>query len=315
MASYEEKLEMVENALARAAQLQAQGEAKLEQALKRVEELIPAAGEVVADAMKASADQAAEAHQVALMRVVDEVSTASKGMLVDAAQTAKRSEDLLGRLDQASQRMVGSEQKVEAALDGLLPKVATIREGLDKELADTVRATAVTEEEIKKMVAAIRSSMTKEIEGEIRAKLHEAATLATSRIYSLGDWWERFTKVGIPLVLVLFVVVSGGLGWWFGQHQMKGEARQEALKEVAQSLSVRATAYSVVTASDGGAKVTPKGIREPLVVMADGSYRPMKRTADGKWSWGKFSWNPDQVSPAMVWDEKTNTVLKIDLPE
>lgn len=317
MASFEEQMDMLENVLTRISKVQEQGQARLEQALKQVEELIPAAGEAVANAMKDSTDEAAKAHRDALLRVVDEVATASRKTAGDAAKAAQRSEDLLGKVDAASHRMVTSEQKVEASLDALLPKVVRVREGLEKELGDVVNVTATTEEEIKKMVAAIRTSMTKEIEGEIRKKLHEAAGDAAHRIYNLGEWWGQFTRVGIPMAMLFFAVVSGGLGWWFGQHQMKGEAREEALKDVADNVTARPLVYQVLKTSDGKARVeeTKGGLTVPLVVLEEGGIAPMKRGRDGKWYWGEFHWESTQVPIVRVWDGKTRQVLKDVNPE
>lgn len=312
MATFEEKQDWLEHALTRVFQAQEQGQARLEQALKWVEGLIPEAGEAVASAMVGSADQAAEAHLEALMRVVDEVSTASRETVTEAAKAIQELRNAIQAEVQASQRMVASEQKVETALDALLPKVAGIREGMEKELGDVVKATAGTEEEIKKMVASIRSSMTKEIEGEIRAKLSGAADQAANRIYGLGEWWDRFTRVGIPMVLVLFAVVSGGLGWWFGQHQMKVEAREEALKDVGENVTAKPLVYQYVKTSTGQNQMVEikDGLTAPLVLLEGGGVAQMKQGKDGNWYWGGFHWEPKQVPVVRVWDGKTGHFLK-----
>ena len=56
MATFEEQIDMLEHTLTRVSQTQDQGQARLEQALKRVEGLTAAAGEAVAGAMQASAE-------------------------------------------------------------------------------------------------------------------------------------------------------------------------------------------------------------------------------------------------------------------
>jgi len=284
-------------------ELKTQGERIIQEATQ----VVKASGQEAVVQAQASLDQVGQAAQ----KVVDLAERASE----TTQKAAQQSTELLGKLDLASKGMVTSEQNVEAALDALLPKVVGIREGLEKELGDVVRVTAATEAEIKKMVASIHTSMTKEIENEIRTRLHNAATQAAQGLYGITEWWSWFSRIGVHVILIVMALSGGVAGWWFGQHQMRLEARQEAIQDVGRNITVRATAYSVVTASDGGASIKAKGIREPLVVMEDGSYRPMKRTADGKWSWGKYTWNSDQVSPAMAWDDKTNTVLKTDTPE
>lgn len=271
MASFEEQQELMENALARAAQTQAQGQARLEQAVKRVEELIPVAGEAVAEAMKASTDEAAKAHLEAMTRVAGEVATALQGAVEATTKMAQHSTGLMEKMDQASQRMVASEQKVEASLDALAPKVAGVREKLEKELGGVVNATATTEAEVRKMVATIRTSMTAEIEKEIRTKLQESANQAAHRIYSIGEWWSNFTHLGIYLSLAITMVAAGILGWWFGKHQLEEGIYEKKYQELKANAAVGAWGMKVVLDPSGHVVSTEAiPIHQILVPVGDG---------------------------------------------
>lgn len=302
MATFEEKLDMLEHALTRVSQDQEKGQARLEQAFKRVEGLTAAAGEAVAGAMQASAEEAAKAHLAALMRVVDEVATASKGTVAEASQAIQDLRRSVQAEAEASQRMVATEKKVEAALDALLPKATAVREGLEKELGDVVKATAATEESIKGMVSNLRASITKEIETEVRGKLREAVDHAAGRVYGLAEWWERFTRVGIPLVLVLFVLVSGGLGWWFGKHQLEADTYQKALANVQKNAEVRAYAYQFTPDTDGAMQTKRIALDAPLAWTAAGKFVTMTKNEQGQWVYGNAVANPETLFSAVWWD-------------
>lgn len=270
---------------------------------------VKASGREAVAQVQTSLEQVAQAaHQVGEL-----AQRASKA----TEEAAQRSEGLLGRMDQASQRMVSSEQAVEGALNALLPKVGAIREGLEKELGDSVRAAAAMEDEVKKMVGSIRSSLTKEMESEIRTKLLQAANDASQRLYDIAEWWSWFSRVGTHVILIVVALSTGIAGWWFGQHQMKKEARSEALQEVADSLTARTMVYQVVKTSDGQIRVeeTKGGLMAPLVLQEGGSVAPMKQGRDGKWYWGAVNWEPKAVPVIRVWDGKTGRFLKDVSPE
>lgn len=317
MATFEEQIDMLEHALTRVSQTQEQGQARLEQALKRVEGLTTAAGEAVAGAMQASAEEAAKAHLAALMRVIDEVATASKGTVVEASNAIQELRGSIQAEAQASQRMVATEQKVEAALAALLPKATAVREGLEKELGDVVKATAATEESIKGMVANMRASITKEIETEVRGKLREAADHAAERVYGLQEWWERFTRIGIPAILALFVVVSGGLGWWFGKHQLEEgiyEKQYQALKANAQ---VIVYAHKFFPGPDKEVKHDLKTIDAPLVWLGNGNLALMTRNSEGQWVHGEVVVAPGKLALAEAYDssrDNKNNTIKETMP-
>ncbi len=283
MATFEEQIDMLEHTLTRVSQTQDQGQARLEQALKRVEGLTAAAGEAVAGAMQASAEEAAKAHLAALMRVIDEVATASKGTVAEASNAIQELRGSIQAEAQASQRMVATEQKVEAALAALLPKATAVREGLEKELGDVVRATAATEESIKGMVSNMRANITKEIETEVRGKLREAVDHAAGRVYGLAEWWERFTRVGIPLVLVVFSLVSGGLGWWFGKHQLEERIYETKYQELKANTRVIVWAHKFFPGPENEVKHEVESIKAPLVWLGNGKLALMTLNRDGQW--------------------------------
>lgn len=310
MATFEEKLDMLDHALARVSQEQEKGQARLEQALKRVEGLTAAAGEAVAGAMQASADKAAEAHLEALLRVVDEVATASKGTVVEASNAIQELRRSVQAEAEASQRMVATEKKVEAALDALLPKATAVREGLEKELGEAVRATTATHDSIKSMVANMRASLTKEIETEVRGKLREAADHAADRVYGLTEWWDRFTRIGIPAVLVLFVVVSGGLGWWFGKHQLEADTYEKALADVQKNAEIWAYAYQFTPDTDGTMQQKRIALDAPLAWVAPGKFATMTKNAQGQWVYGNAVANPKTLFSAVWWDSSNKKEWK-----
>ena len=314
MATFEEKLDMLEHALTRVSQDQEKGQARLEQAFKRVEGLTAAAGEAVAGAMQASAEEAAKAHLAALMRVVDEVATASKGTVAEASQAIQELRRSVQAEAEASQRMVATEKKVEAALDAMLPKATAVREGLEKELGDVVKATAATEESIKGMVSNLRASITKEIETEVRGKLREAVEHAAGRVYGLAEWWERFTRVGIPAVLVLFVLVSGGLGWWFGKHQLEEGIYDKQYQALKGNARVIVYAHKFFPGPDKEVKHDLKVIEAPLVWLGDGNLALMTRNKEGQWVHGEVAAAPGKLALAEAYDSsrdnKDNTITE-----
>lgn len=310
MAGFEEQLEQMEGVLARISQTQAQGQAQMETAIQRVEGLIPAAGAAVAEALQTSAGQAAEAHREALLRAVDEVTTASRGAVADASTAIQEIRQAFQAEVQASQRMVTSEQKVEAALDALLPKVASVRGNLEQELGEAVKATAETEADIKRMVTAIRSSMTKEIEGEIRTKLHEAADHAVERIHGLGAWWDHFTRIGIHVAMAFSMVATGLLGWWFGRHQIEVGTYEKAVVAVQKNAMVLAYAYQFNPDTEGKYEAKRIILEAPLAWTAPGKFTSMTKNERGQWVYGKVVAESATLLSAAVWDT-ANTEPKL----
>jgi len=257
-------------------------------------ETVRIAGKEALVQAQASLGQVAQAAQ----KVGDLAQRASEATSKAAQQTG----ELLGKVDQASQRMVTSEQKVEAALDGLLPKVATIREGLEKELGDVVKATAATEEEIKRMVAAIRSSVMKEIENEVRTNLREATSDVVDRIYGLGAWWDHFTRFGIYVVMGICMVATGILGWYFGRHQVEEGIYARTLAEVKKNAEVRAYAYQFEKQEEGGWKPKIVTLDAPLACTVPGKFMSMTKNENGQWVYGQAVVDPQTLYTAILWD-------------
>lgn len=276
MASIEDRLEQVEHALTRMGQMQEQGQVRLEQALKRAEGLIGSAGEAVAGAVQASAGEVAKAHRAALVQAVEEVAVTSRQAVAEASGVIQELRKAIQEEGEASRRAAVKEQQLEAALDALLPKVAAVQEGLEKKLGGMVNATAATEGEVRGLVATMKANLTKEIETEVRAKLREAADHAADRVYGLMEWWERFTRVGIPAVLALFVVVSGGLGWWFGKHQLEADTYQQAMERL--RVNARVTAWGMKPNFDTEGHLMGSDavlIKDVLVPVGNGKWEAM----------------------------------------
>ncbi len=265
--------------------------------------------------VKASGKEAVAQAQASLGQVA-QAAQATGDLAMKAAETAvaavKRSEEALGRMDQASQRMVTSEAKVEAALDALVPKVVEARGKLEKDLSAMVAAAGGTEAEIQRMVAAIRASMTNEIHTEIRKKLHEAAGHATRRIYNLGSLWEGFLK-SLVILFPLTVAAAGGLGWWFGQHYLEEGIYAKTLAQVKANAQVAACAYQFHEDLNGVMQPKYVDIDAPLVWTAPGKFALMTKNEQGQWVYGKALVNPGVLLSAMCWDSsnkdtKQNTI-------
>lgn len=315
MASFEEKLELLEHALTRVTQAQDQGQARLELALTRVEGLIPGAGEAVASAMAASADQAARAHLAALMRVVDEVVTASKGTVAEASKAAQELRQSLQTEVQASQGMLKAVNAEADKASALLQRMGD--QGTKGE--ETLKAIHAELVSLGQSVGAHKVQMNaaiKQAEGEAQVELRDLKDRIGDMVPGYLVWFRGLFPAGVMLAAIT------GVGWsaYFAakiyvEKNRTEEIRAEVVQEVKENIAVRAIAYSVTPNTEGGAKVEAQGIRVPLVVMDDGSFQPMKRTPDGRWAWGRHIWNPADVPPAQAWDMKTNATLKLDLPK
>ena len=315
MATFEEKLEMLEHALTRVSQTQEQGQARLEQALKRVEGLTAAAGEAVAGAMQASAEEAAKAHLAALLRVVDEVATASKGTVAEASKAIQD-------LQKSLQAEVQTSQGVLKAVNAEADKASALLQRMGDQGAkneETLMALHAELVSIGKSVGTHKVQLhaaVQEAEAEAKTELENLRW----RIQNLVPGYLTWFREGFNAVVVLLCLNLGLWGAYYGakiyvEKNRTEEIRAEVVKDVKKNLAVRAVVYSVTPTTDGGARVDAQGLQVPLVLQDDGSFQPMKRTPDGRWAWGRHIWGPDQVYTAQAWDEKTNTVLKEDLPE
>jgi flavin-binding protein dodecin len=314
MASIEERLEQVEHALTRMGQMQEQGQVQLGQALKQAEGLIGSAGKAVAGAMEASAEQAAQAHLAALMRVVDEVATASKGAVVEASKAVQELRQSLQAEVQASQGMLKAVNAEAEKASGLMKRMGD--QGTQGE--ETLKAIHAELVALGQSVGAHKVQMNtaiKEAESEAKTELQNLRW----RIQNLVPGYLAWFREGFNAVVVLLCLNLVLWGAYYGakiyvEKNRAEEIRAEVVKDVKENLTVRAVVYGVVPNENGGLRVEPQGLRVPLVVQEDGSFRPMTRTADGRWAWGRNIWRPDQVVTAQVWQTKEGTVLKSDLP-
>jgi Skp family chaperone for outer membrane proteins len=315
MASFEEKLESLDHTLTRVIQTQELGQAHLEQALTRVEGLIPVAGAAVASAMTASANQAAQAHLAALMRVVDEVVTASKGTVAEASKAVQELRQSLQAEVQASQGMLKAVNAEADKASGLMKRMG--EQGTQGE--ETLKAIHVELVALGQSVGAHKVQMNtaiKEAESEAKKELGSLRERIHDLIPGYLAWFrEGFNAVVVVLCLNLVLWGAYYAAKIYVEKNRTEEIRAEVVKEVRESLVVRAVAYTVVPKAEGGVRVEPQGIQVPLVMQEDGSFQRMKRTADGRWAWGRYMWSPEQVYTAQAWDSKTGTVLKADLPQ
>lgn len=315
MASFEERLELLEHALTRVAQTQEQGQARLEQALKRAEGLIGSAGEAVAGSMQASAEQAAGTHLAALMKVVDDVAAASKGTVAEASKAVHE-------LRQSIQAEVQTSQGVLRAVNAEAEKASALLQRMGEQGTrgeETLKAIHAELVALGQSVGAHKVKMGTAIE-EAEADAKKELWSLRERIHDLIPGYLAWFREGFNAVVVLLCLNLVLWGAYYGakiyvEKNRTEEIRAEVVKEVRDSMAVRAVAYSLTPTTDGNVRVEAQGIRRPLVVMDDGSFQPMKRLADGRWGWGRHVWNAEQVSPARAWDTKTGTVLKADLPE
>jgi Skp family chaperone for outer membrane proteins len=315
MGLFEDQLESLDHALTRVTQAHDLGQARLEQALTRVEGLIPGAGAAVASAMAASADQAAQAHLVALMRVVDEVVTASKGTVAEASKAVQDLRQSLQAEVQASQGMLKAVNAEADKASTLLRKMG--EQGTQGE--ETLKAIHAELVALGQSVGAHKVQMNtaiKEAESEAKKELGSLR----ERIHDLIPGYLAWFREGFNVVVVVLCLNLVLWGAYYGakiyvEKNRADEIRAEVVKEVKGNLTVRALVYSVTPTIGGGAKVDAHGLQVPLVVQDDGSFRPMTRTANGEWTWGRHTWKPEQVVTAQAWQTKEGTVLKSDLPE
>ena len=256
-------------------------------------QVVKASGKEAVGQARESLDQVAQA-----AKMVEKMAQLAVETTGNAAQ---RSADLLGRLDEASARMLTSEQAVEAALNALVPKVASLRGNLEQELGEAVRATAATEAEVKRLVATIRTSLLKEVEGEIRTKISGAAREAADRIYRIGSWWENFTRIGIYLAMGVLILVAWFLGWWFGRHQVEVDTYDKAVVAVQKNSEVYAYAYQFEK-QDG--KYVPRRVAldAPLACTVPGKFMSMTKNVNGQWVYGEAVVDPGTLLSAATWD-------------
>jgi hypothetical protein len=262
-----------------------------------------------AQVVKTSGREAVRHAQVSLEQVgqaAQRVGELARRAAEATQKTAEQSEALLGRLDQASQRMETSEQNVEVALDALLPKVAGIRKDLEKELGEAVVATAATEDAIKKMVVGIRSSMTKEMESEIRTKLRSAADHAAERIHNLGEWWEHFTRFGIHALMAISMLATGMLGWWFGRHQIEEGIHDRVFRELKANTRVVVFTHKFFLGLGGEVKHEPQIIEAPLVWLGNGRLALMTRNSQGQWVYDKIVMPSQSLALGQAYDVSQN---------
>ena len=267
--------------------------AQRDQIVQETAQAVKASGKEAVGQARESLDQVAQAAK--LVQEMAQLAVETTG------QAAQRSADLLGRMDEASLRMVTSEQAVEAALNALVPKVAGIRGSLEHELGEAVRATEATEADIKRMVATIRTSLLKEVEGEIRTKIGNAAKDAADRIYRIGSWWDNFTRIGIYIAMGAAMLATGILGWWFGRHQVEVDTYDKAVVAVQKNAAVYAYAYQFEK-QDGAYVPRRVALDAPLACTVPGKFMSMTKNANGQWVYGEAVADPGTLLSAATWD-------------
>jgi hypothetical protein len=288
------------------------------QALGGIQEALKAQGDQIASetaqAVQASGRKAVSEAQASLDRVsqaAQKVGELAQKASEATERAAKQSGEMLGRLEQASQRMVTSEQKVETALDELVPKVVGVRESLEKELGAVLQAAATAEAEIKRVVAGIGSTMTKEIEGEFKTKTREAASAVAQRLYGISEWWAWFSRVGTHVILIVVALSTGISGWWFGKHQLEEITYQEAIDRMRANARVNVYAYKFFPGPAGELKQDYQRVDTPLVWLGNGKFAAMTRNEQGQWVYGNVVVPKESLVLAEAFDstrEKDNLI-------
>jgi hypothetical protein len=323
MATFEEKQDLLDKALASAAQAQELGQVRLEQGFKRMEAAIASAGEAVAGAMKGSADQAAQAHLDALLKVVAEIATASRATVADAAQAIQGIRQSFQAEVQASQGVLKGVNAEADKASGLLAKMgeqgAQGAETLDRIRKDLVSLREEVGNHKVQLKDAIRQAEAnaKEQLGELHTRIREATDYSVRRAYNLGSWWDRFTRIGIPAVLALFAAVSGGMGWWYGHHQVEEGIYGREFKALKANTEVIVYAHKFFPGPEQEVKHEIEQIQAPLEWLGGGKLALMKRNAEGQW----VSEKRDVVQPGgslslaeaydKTQDNKVNTIKDV----
>ena len=272
MASFEEKLELLEHALIRVTQAQDQGQARLEQALKRVEGLIPGAVEAVASAMAASADQAAQAHLAALMRVVDEVATASRGAVTEASQAIQGVRQSLQAEVQASQGMLKAVNAEADKASTLLRKMG--EQGTQGE--ETLKAIHAELVELRESVGAHKVQLKEAIKQAEAQAVEELGALRV-RVRDLLPgyllWLREWFSIGVMVGLLLLAFFGAK---FYVERTTAAEIRAEIVQEMVPVARVYTAHKTTTSTGVRDAELKWVNLTAPLLDLGDGFYGTMK---------------------------------------
>ena len=276
MASFEERLDMLENVLTRVSQAQEQGQARLEQAFNRVEGLIPEAGEAVAGAMKASADQAAEAHLAALLRVVDEVASASRGTVAEASKAIQE-------IRHSLQAEVQASQGVLKAVNAEAEKASTLLQRMGEQGThgtETLRAVQTELGSLRENVAGHRVQLNeaiKQAESDARKGLGELQERIRELIPGYWLWFREGFNIGVMLVALAGAFAAA---YFSAKAYVEKNKADEIRAEIVQQMVPVARVYTAhkTTTSTGekGAELKWNNLNAPLLDLGNGLYGTMK---------------------------------------
>ena len=272
MASFEEKLELLEHALTRVTQAQDQGQARLEQALKRVEGLIPGAGEAVASAMAASADQAAQAHLAALMRVAEEVATASRGTVAEASKAVQE-------LRQSIQAEVQASQGVLRAVNVEADKASTLLRKMGEQGTqgeETLKAIHAELVGMRESVGAHKVQL-KEAIKQAEAQAVEELGALRERVQDLLPgyllWLREWFSIGVMAGLLLLAFFGAK---FYVERTTAAEIRAEIVQEMVPVARVYTAHKTTTSAGERGAELKWNNLSAPLLDLGNGLYGTMK---------------------------------------
>lgn len=272
MASFEEKLELLEHALTRVSQAQDQGQARLEQALKRVEGLVPGAGVAVASAMAASADQAAQAHLAALMRVVDEVATASRGAVTEAAQAIQGVRQSIQAEVQASQGMLKAVNAEADKASTLLRKMG--EQGTQGE--ETLKAIHAELVGLRESVGAHKVQL-KEAIKEAEAQAVEELGLLRKRARNLLPGYLLWLREGLSIGVMVGIAIIAFFGAkLYVERNTAAEIRAGIIQEMVPVARVYTAHKTTTSAGERGAELKWNNLNAPLLDLGNGLYGTMK---------------------------------------
>ncbi|WP_005034618.1 hypothetical protein [Holophaga foetida] len=315
MATFAEQFEQLEHMLTKVSQVQEQGQAQLEQALKRVEDLVPSAGQAIAQTLEASARQAADLQVQELQKVVGRVTKASHEAVSEAASAvqafrASMSQEVEKPLAALKASTEGAERAC-AALQGLTDQGLAGQqalEGIQERLAQVSKAVANHEMDLRQAVL--------KAEVEAMKELRELGKRARGLLPKYLFWaregvsWGLFCCVLTAAIWAIFFVVQGSLEGSRGR-----KIREEVVAGLNRHMVMRGMAYNLVPLVGGGTQVQGHVLEAPLVVMGDGSLRQMTRNPGGGWTWEGRTIEADQVPLAKAWDTSTGELVKQSVVE
>lgn len=299
MASIEDRLTQVEHALTRMGQMQEQGQVRLEQALKQAEGLIGSAGEAVAGAMEASAEQAAQAHLAALMRVVDEVATASKGTVAEASKAIQELRQSIQAEVQASQGVLKTVNAEADKASMLLKRMGEQGEKGEETLKAIHAELAAMRESVGSHKIQLKDAI-KQAEAEAVSELkrlkYEVKEALPGYLLWLRQWFSIGVMAGIAVVSVLLSLV------------IVEKYKEHAIRtEVVQSLDAAGKFWIYNETKVSGGEKTGQmkwdDLKTPIMRVGKGIYVEMYPDGQG-------GWTHPEAPGKVVNDARTATVYR-----